>query len=364
MSFTYAPDFIVKRKRKRHRPAIDPCLGFYPSSPQPTFQPSPDPSVDANETLEEPAEISGNQAENREVHNISATELPNEPPESSKQPVRTYKTRKTRRNGDPNEQITVEDFLRWSAQLGKTSSRTTKKRRYVDLRNPPAARTPVPPQPNLSDEDEDYCIPRRPKRRCVFPTIPRTPSPSNVDTGSPRRSKRLSNAEISTTKRRNRKNATTKKKNKKKVAKFADHLYPAAIASNVDLDEQYATHLTDKRRPLVVQPCEEMLLSPSPPNEPKNYKMIMPWRTNSKKRNSDLDLDFIAAKPSCERTKFKTMSQWMKGRTPASLIRGHVINIKPVQNVPNIQQKQDPNRKGVMPIPMHDQSCDSLRCVV
>ncbi|RPD61231.1 hypothetical protein L226DRAFT_570943 [Lentinus tigrinus ALCF2SS1-7] len=124
MAFTYAPDFVVKRRRRRSRQPVDPCLGFYediPTSPSiPLSASTPVRTVCSSEPIEEvhtvdlygPNNPGDDDAGVRQ--RLSVAPPDSDSPAGIQTPVLLDK--------DANEPLTVEQFLRRAATTtsGKT----------------------------------------------------------------------------------------------------------------------------------------------------------------------------------------------------------------------------------------------------
>ncbi|KAK7690937.1 hypothetical protein QCA50_006040 [Cerrena zonata] len=253
MNFSYAPDFVIKKKRKRSKQPVDPCLGYYLSSPSIAAYPSPRPI---------PHEALGLLPEENTIN----LDLPHEPiPLVLVTPGEQAVARTT--NVQPECQITVEDFLKWSA---KTPSRTYKKRKrklkVVDICAPynTSIHDLSSSDRNGSSEDE-----LRPTKRHNIRRINSEDTEGSAYTPSVHPSACEEASSPSPKKRKRYRKA-------KKVKPSMDRLRAAALRSHVNLPDNPNDARMPGLRPLDLEPMSPCLAC-SP--EHKKWRYVDPRKT-------------------------------------------------------------------------------------
>ncbi|KAI0073447.1 hypothetical protein K474DRAFT_192485 [Panus rudis PR-1116 ss-1] len=238
MSFSYAPDFVIKKKRKRSRKAIDPCLGYYPASPTPI-------------TDETQAKL----PTKPEYYVDDLTAGP-----SSIVPGHTVKARENpERTGSLNaKQVTVEDFLRWSVHTPPSRRTYAKKKKYN------YANLNEFPPPRIAHQSDDDChSPIRPSKR-------RRPGRVILDSSSDYEPGTCEESEAASSPR---KSQHTRPKKPQKPLPLATRMRTAALLSHVDLPP---TEPGDAPPPLPLVPAPN---SPATPISRK-WKYVDPRTTS------------------------------------------------------------------------------------
>ncbi|KAI0327846.1 hypothetical protein GY45DRAFT_1086339 [Cubamyces sp. BRFM 1775] len=237
MTFTFAPDFVLKRKRKRSSRPIDPCLGFYPDL------------IESPPAIEVGRLASTSAAHALPSHSHVATALSvTDPKEAGDVTVPGLDSKTIRET--TQAQLTVEEFLRRAASPTKRYTRhRARQRKKARGDHIPSDDTYLPPSHPTDDSDvgsEDSPIgqARKRRRRTVQWTSDEL---EGSDAGQP------------ITERRRRTNA-------KKSQKLSTRLLLAGASTGVDLLggallPPSTTH-TFTRKPIPLVPDNRL---PSPP---------------------------------------------------------------------------------------------------
>ncbi|KAF7791692.1 hypothetical protein EIP86_002715 [Pleurotus ostreatoroseus] len=241
MEFTYAPDFVVSRRRKRSaQKAIDPSLGYYMTL-------LPQAQTAQNFDAVAPQAVSSSSGSG----NITSTlGLPGGcsnldlPPEKSDILQRPPK----RKQQDRVDQVTVEDFLQWSVQPAK--KRTT--RHFVDLgTSADSSRCPAQSKLSLSNNDDDEYL----------------PGLSDYDEEDQAWASDATD---------DCKSKHKPKKRKQKAELFSTRLLRAAVVSGVDVDEANDVVSLGGRRPLKFDTKFRLSAASSKKTATRKYGLIHP----------------------------------------------------------------------------------------
>ncbi|KAI0635847.1 hypothetical protein C8Q77DRAFT_1099940 [Trametes polyzona] len=169
MSFTFAPNFVITKRRKRPRQAIDPCLGFYPT----TLHTSTPIIPSTHAAGSEEAPPSPHKVLPPVIAGVCAqSPNPVDRPKGPGQPKAGNSITQSRSNAaspeKEQEALTVEEFLRRAASPTKryTHQRSRKRKRAgrKEHSSQESYRPSSEPR-SLSPSEEAHCSPGTRKRR-------------------------------------------------------------------------------------------------------------------------------------------------------------------------------------------------------
>ncbi|CAL1716176.1 unnamed protein product [Somion occarium] len=260
MSFSYAPDFVITRKRKRPRQAVDPCLGFYPSPEETSI-----PMQQIDETM----------ALNVHVIDIKPRVIAVERVEVP----------------GVEHQVTVEDFLRWSSRTPVKTYRQKKQHRVVDLR------APIKHAVTLStDSDDSSTREMRPSKRRRMPRIIPDIVSDVVPTDQVKHNRIQKN--------------TRQSYKRSRIDKNTQSLPTGLHASPGLIDVEPSEHTDDAHictlRPLNLVP---MSSSPSCSPKPKRWRLVDPRKTSLHSDTININMENESGVSPCTK-QFRRLSLW------------------------------------------------------